>query len=117
MEFLGHGRFEMPRSVAVLGDFNFTPQEANYARLLAPAATAGHDAAPDGRFLADAWDTALVRGVAQGADRTYALGPAAEARIDYCFLDGGLAGRIERAWIDSAAAGSDHYPLFVTLSN
>ncbi|MFC3230878.1 endonuclease/exonuclease/phosphatase family protein [Marinibaculum pumilum] len=117
MEFLGYGPFEVPQSVAVLGDFNFTPQEANYPRLLAPAATAGHDAAPDGSFLVDAWDIARARGVAQGADRTYALGPEAEARIDYCFLDAGLAGRVERAWIDSAAQGSDHYPLFVTLES
>ncbi|MEQ8345464.1 MAG: endonuclease/exonuclease/phosphatase family protein [Sneathiellaceae bacterium] len=103
MEFLGHGPFDMPEAVAMLGDFNFTPAEANYRRLLAPLG---------GRpFLVDAWE----RAAPAAAARTYALGPESDARIDYCFLGGSLVDRAERAWIDSGAEGSDHYPLFVSL--
>lgn len=105
MEFLGHGSFQMPEAVALLGDFNFTPAEAGYRRLLAPVAG-------DLPFLVDAWDRAAAP---EAAGHTYAHGKATDGRIDYCFLSQALAGRVARAWIDSAAEGSDHYPLFVTL--
>ncbi len=34
-------------------------------------------------------------------------------RLDYLFADPALAGRVERNWIDEAAEGSDHRPVWV----
>lgn len=104
LEFLGHGPFDMPVEAAVLGDFNFGREEGNYGRMLAPG--------PDGRLLLrDAWEIAQT----SGPGRTFALDDQGEGRIDYCLLTPGLEARVERAWVDSSALGSDHYPLFVTL--
>jgi len=104
LEFLGHGPFDMPQAAVVLGDLNFGPEEENYARLLGPAG----DGEP---LLHDAWDLAGTPGPA----RTYALEDLPDARIDYCLVSACLTQRVERAWVDSSARGSDHYPLFATL--
>lgn len=105
LEFLGHGAFEMPAQVALLGDFNFGPDDESYARLLTPL--------EGGPALADAW----ALGASEGAEgRTYSGPDSPHRRIDHCFLGEGLAQAVARCWIDSAAQGSDHYPLFVTLN-
>jgi endonuclease/exonuclease/phosphatase family metal-dependent hydrolase len=35
--------------------------------------------------------------------------------IDYAFVEAGMAPRIRRAWIDDAAEGSDHLPLWLEI--
>ena len=34
-------------------------------------------------------------------------------RIDYCFVSASLADTVRGSWIDTAAQGSDHQPLWV----
>ena len=40
---------------------------------------------------------------------------SAGLRLDYGFGTPGLAGKIERAWIDDDANGSDHQPMWFEL--
>ena len=36
-------------------------------------------------------------------------------RIDFCFVSAGLAPLVRNAFVDSAATGSDHQPLFIEM--
>jgi endonuclease/exonuclease/phosphatase family metal-dependent hydrolase len=38
------------------------------------------------------------------------------ARIDHCLVSTELHWTVRRAWIDTAATGSDHYPLWVEFA-
>jgi exonuclease III len=43
--------------------------------------------------------------------------PQRHRRIDHCLLSTEMAHRVRRCWIDHAATGSDHQPLWVELEN
>ena len=97
----------------LMGDFNLTHERANYA-LLAGAKTPrdGRTARQDG--FVDAW-------VAAGHDEGEGLStvrphmPGGGSRIDHCFVSATLAPLVRGAWIDMAAEGSDHQPLWVEM--
>ena len=47
----------------------------------------------------------------------HAEGTSAERfKIDYILLSPALAGTVQGAWIDEAAIGSDHNPVFAELA-
>lgn len=94
----------MPEQAVLLGDFNAEPQSEEYARLTRA-----------GGFV-DAWAAAGndPAGVITWSPYPGAV-PNREMRLDYCFLSPGLAGRVRSAWVDRAALGSDHYPVWVDI--
>jgi endonuclease/exonuclease/phosphatase family metal-dependent hydrolase len=100
----------MPETAVLLGDFNAMPDSAEHATLTGACTGCGEVA------LHDAW---AVPGAASGAGITWRADPRQGAdedmRIDYCFLSEDLVPGLKRAWVDTAAAGSDHQPLFVEL--
>lgn len=102
------GPLPMPREIVLSGDLNFEPETVEYDRFLGPnAAHHGRLYNPEG--LVDAWDMA-------GNGRTDASShPNHEARIDHIFVSGSLAPKVRRCWIDEAANGSDHRPLWMDL--
>jgi endonuclease/exonuclease/phosphatase family metal-dependent hydrolase len=107
----------MPAEAVYLGDFNLAPDSPLYTRLVGPWS-------PDyGRMshhggLVDAW-------VAAGGAEQDPAGwtcdscepPQRHRRIDHCLLSAEMAHRVRRCWIDHAATGSDHQPLWVELEN
>lgn len=95
----------LPGPAVLMGDFNLTPDEPEYALLAGtPHEKWGWLARAD--QYADAW---------RAAGNAEAESFPGEGRIDHCFLTPDLAPRVRRAWIDQQAAGSDHWPLFVEL--
>lgn len=98
----------MPAPLVLMGDMNFRPDSAEYARVIGP------DAGRYGRLahlggLVDAWTAA---GQDEAAGSTH---PGVGARIDHVFLSPDLRGAVRGARIDSAACGSDHWPVWVEL--
>lgn len=80
-----------------MGDFNFEPGSIEYQTATIPPiadVTAG-DAAPS------CFDP---------------RGNTPPQRLDYCFADAGLAERIHSARVDVEATGSDHRPVWITIS-
>jgi endonuclease/exonuclease/phosphatase family metal-dependent hydrolase len=99
----------MPENAVLLGDFNMVPDSCEYA-LVTDAQEAG---APG---FVDAW-VAAGKGEEPGHSWVYPTdqreGP--DRRIDYCFLCPALAERVRDCWVDTAAKGSDHQPVWVEL--
>lgn len=95
----------MPKPAILMGDFNATPETAEYA-----AITAG-----TGR-LVDCWralgnpEAGAVTFYADPKQDTYE-----DIRIDYCFVTRDLAPRIRRSWIDLDTRASDHQPVWTEI--
>jgi len=95
----------MPREMILLGDMNFSHESGEYAALVGPLTPHfGRTNNIDG--LMDAW---VVAGHEEDSGATWPGGP----RIDHCFISSNLRHRVRRAWINEAAKGSDHWPLWV----
>ncbi len=87
------------QAAVLLGDFNCTPDSAEYRALTG-----------DGG-LADGWRAA---GGEPGAGAT-CLEDGVWNRIDYAFLSPELAGKARSMRVDAAAEGSDHQPIWIEL--
>lgn len=99
----------MPGSTVWLGDFNMSPESEEYRLITARRA--------DGPELLDSWISAGNR---PGEGVTYFDHPQAEEdcsglRIDYGFISPDLAGQLKQVWVDHAAVGSDHQPIWLEL--
>ena len=99
---------DMPWSAMFLGDFNLRPIDPEY-ELLAGSLdpTYGRISCLDG--LVDVWHAA-------GNDPAGGMTCGSEngmVRIDYAFITPDLVDRVIRMWVDEAAHGSDHQPIFV----
>ena len=102
------GEPPMPRPLVLMGDMNFRPDSAEYARIVGPVSPAHGRLAHHGGLI-DAW---VAAGHPEAAGSTH---PNAHARIDHAFLSPALRDAVRRVWIDDAASGSDHWPLWVEL--
>ena len=104
-----------PVDALLLGDFNCEPGTPEYRAIVADDPSL-HGRAFYRMSLSDSW--AIAGGGGEGA--TYppsAAYPIPKAqRIDYGFVSGGLAPRLQRAWVDEAAQGSDHQPYWIELA-
>jgi len=100
---------DMPRRAAFLGDFNLTPDDAEYEFIVGPEDPKyGRISRMDG--LVDAW---LVCG--DGGDGTTCGSNNGPVRIDYAFLTPNLAAKATRMWVGADAQGSDHQPIFIAF--
>lgn len=101
----------MPAAAILLGDFNLTPDSAEY-RLLCSAA--GADGAT---LLTDLWarHNPAQQGMSWHSNPSK-RGPAESALLDYCLVNAELAACARACWIDEAAAGSDHQPLWAEFT-
>lgn len=102
-----------PEEFVLMGDFNFRPGRAEYIEMTgAPDSVFGHRIVAhnpvDAARLAD-----------DGPEETTSwfdpADPSRRARLDYCFVSAGLAPRVKKEWIDDAAEGSDHMPVWVEM--
>lgn len=108
----GKAQIDMPREAVIMGDFNLTFASPLYERVVGPMSPQyGRMTNPEG--FVDTW---VGAGHAEDAGITCLSGSLNRGnRIDYCFASAALAGNIRRAWIDDAAEGSDHQPIFAEL--
>ena len=110
----GDGPFEaLPRGAPALlaGDFNFRPDSAEHARLLAPF----DDDTPAWR---DAWQVAHGEGTPHAPTvgvHDKAQWPEAAFTCDFVFVSDDLAPRVRDVRVDAGADGSDHQPLLLEL--
>lgn len=101
------------RRSAVMGDFNLKPHSTEYDRLCGPTDEIyGALSTRDG--LVDAWTLPGRRAEEGPASFVGKFGPL---RLDYVFVSDELAGSVADVWIDEAAQGSDHLPLWVELTS
>lgn len=100
---LPDGHFpEMPEPAVLLGDFNAAPG----APELAGISELGFA------------DALALAGLADGDGVTFpGGGREPPQRLDHIFLSAAPASRLRRAWIDEAADGSDHQPVWVEIGD
>jgi endonuclease/exonuclease/phosphatase family metal-dependent hydrolase len=100
----------MPASAIFMGDFNLTPDSAEYEALCGGEDPKyGRLSTRDG--LMDCW-------VAAGNDLAGGITldePDAAVRIDYAFATPDIAGKVTAMAVDATAQGSDHQPIRVEI--
>jgi endonuclease/exonuclease/phosphatase family metal-dependent hydrolase len=103
---LGADEPPMPAAAIVLGDFNMQPGSAEYRFMCEQ----------DNKLLTDLWASHNPgRQVMSWHSNPSKRGPVECALLDYCLVTRELAPRARACWIDEAAAGSDHQPLWAEL--
>ena len=110
---LGFAEPPAPEAFVLMGDFNMLPDGVEYVGLTGRT---------DHEFGLPLVVSCPVDAAARvGAARPTWVDPQRPAdesrwkRIDYVFVSAGLAGRVAASHVDSAAAGSDHLPLWAEL--
>ncbi len=102
---------EVSPHAILLGDFNCTPDAPEYELLVGPMSPYGGRVTHPLGFV-DAW--LHTKGDPEvGFTSDVKDEPA---RLDYAFVSAGLRHRIEKCWVDAAAVGSDHQPVWLELS-
>lgn len=102
----------LPEPAVVLGDFNMTPDSAEYA-LICGERDPVRGRLPGVDQLRDAW---VLAGHREGTGATFPADPTTLRHIDHIFVTPSLAARVTRAFVAEDAVGSDHNPIFVELS-
>jgi endonuclease/exonuclease/phosphatase family metal-dependent hydrolase len=96
----------MPREAVLMGDFNFTPDAEEYRRICGPDSD-GYGRLANLEGFVDSW---VAAGHAEHEGVT-----CNGKRIDFIFVVSAWRERIEAAWIDAQAQGSDHQPIGIEL--
>lgn len=105
-----------PMTAIVMGDMNFEPASPEYTALLGDV-SGWHGRTLRAHGLADAWT--LVGHDEAAGDTIPGTGARAgrpPKRIDHCFVTTDIAAKVETMTIGTDAQGSDHQPIFVTLT-
>ncbi len=108
----GLERCSIPDSAILMGDLNFSPQEPEYP-VMCGEVTPFVGRQPRADQLLDAW---VLAGNDEKVGDSFNEPQHPGYRIDHCLLTHDLVDAVTKAWLDSAAKGSDHYPLFVELN-
>jgi endonuclease/exonuclease/phosphatase family metal-dependent hydrolase len=104
---MGNPEPPMPATAIVLGDFNLEPDSSEYQILCGATDDAGT------ALLTDIWALRNPgRKVMSWHSNPSKLGPQECGLLDYCLVTEALMARVNACWIDEAAAGSDHQPLW-----
>ena len=97
----------MTATAIVLGDLNLEPDSPEYQILCDATVDAGT------ALLTDIWALRNpARKVMSWHSNPSKRGPQECALLDYCLVTEALMARVNACWIDEAAAGSDHQPLW-----
>ncbi|MGI9310352.1 MAG: endonuclease/exonuclease/phosphatase family protein [bacterium] len=100
----------VPDEAIVLGDFNFQPDSPEYDLIVGPRSDYG-GRITNPRGFVDAWRAA--GGDPAAGDTSDVNG--APARLDYAFVSASLRDRVRACRVDTAATGSDHFPLWIEI--
>jgi endonuclease/exonuclease/phosphatase family metal-dependent hydrolase len=100
----------MPATAIVLGDFNLEPDSPEYQILCGATDDTGT------ALLTDLWALRNPAGqVMSWHSNPSKRGSKESALLDYCLATNALVTRASACWIDEAAAGSDHQPLWTAF--
>ena len=105
---------QVPEEFVLMGDFNLTPAQAEYDRVVGEA-DYFYGRQRVGGFLVDSW---VAAGNREEDGLTWfdeAKAFASGLRLDYIFTTPALASQVRRAWIDRDNPGSDHQPVWVEI--
>ena len=105
----------MSEDFVVLGDYNLAPDSPEYSRIVGePDYYYGSRIVAE--HLVDMW---VQAGHPQDDGVTWydeSKNFQSGLRLDYGFVNAGLAKKVKRAWIDDEALGSDHQPIWFELA-
>ena len=96
----------MPNETIMMGDFNFEPDSDEHVRIVGSVDSCYGRVGHLDSFV-DSWEVAKVR-----SENSFTW-PSQKTRLDYCFVNPYLSQKIEEAWIDQDADGSDHQPFWI----
>lgn len=103
----------LPQDFLIMGDFNMEPESVEYIAMVGR-----HDAyygrTPRAGYPTDA-EAHLKTRPADGYSWISEDG-LRRMHLDYCFVSGGLAGRLKACRVDNSARGSDHFPVWVEVA-
>ena len=92
----------------IFGDCNFQPNSAEYNQMVGPISPYGGHVTSQTGFV-DAW-CQCGHDKMSGATSSFAGVPA---RLDYCFASSSIRQNLKKCYVNTAAQGSDHFPLWV----
>lgn len=102
-----------PDDYVLMGDFNMVPESPEYCSMV------GEIDAYYGRQIRATFPVDVLAGLGRRTSDSYSwIDPQDHGNrmyLDYCFISHGLVGRLKDAWIDEAATGSDHLPVWFEL--
>jgi len=99
----------MPPSIMLMGDFNMGTDTPEYDAITGPLSPSYGRVTEIDRFA----DALTLAGLPENEGVTF---PGTKPRrLDHCFLSVDLIPRLKSAWIDNAAAGSDHQPVWAEM--
>ncbi|KQV73032.1 endonuclease/exonuclease/phosphatase family protein [Rhizobium sp. Root1220] len=105
----------LPEDYVVMGDFNMTPESPEYCRF------AGSKDGFYGRTTRIGTPVDALAALKAYEPGSYSwMDPKDHGKrmhLDYCFVSGGLEGRLKSADIDTNSIGSDHFPLWVEIGD
>ena len=109
----GQAEPDCPATAIWMGDFNCEPGSDEYLRITGQ--TPYH---PGARYAGGLVDAAVAAGQDPDGFFTHSKeigGTLRHRRLDYCFVDAGLASRVSGYRVGTDAKGSDHLPVFVEI--
>jgi endonuclease/exonuclease/phosphatase family metal-dependent hydrolase len=99
-----------PACAILTGDFNFKPEDPEYARMVAPLDDAG--------TFVDAWTLAHPGAPHPPSAGVYENSWATQPYCcDFIFVTRDIAARVRRVEIDSTTQASDHQPVLIEISD
>lgn len=101
-----------PPSAIFMGDFNMEPGSAEYRRLTGD--TPYH---PGARYADSLVDAVATTGSTLHTHVKTIAGQVRLRQLDHCFVTADLAPRVIHARADTTEPASDHFPLWITLSD
>jgi len=102
----------MPVSAILTGDFNMTPASPEYTALCGPLTPWAGRLVEQGLFA----DALTLAGLAETEGVTFpGVDGNPNERIDHILVTPDFAPRVRKGWIDEAADGSDHQPVWAEI--
>ncbi len=107
----------VPDEAIIMGDFNLIPTGTEYEKMAGAIDLCYGRVGPVDGFV-DTWEVAKTT---SGNRVSWLPDPPERApghgiTLDYCFVSPHLAQKVVNTWVDQAAEGSDHKPLWVELN-
>lgn len=106
-----------PEAFMLMGDFNMLAGSPEYVELAGlPDHEFGMPLSADLAIDAAVWLKASGDDLVTWVDPKRPHDAGRHKRIDYVFASASMAASLKRLWVDSAAAGSDHLPVWLELA-
>ncbi|MFN7102177.1 MAG: endonuclease/exonuclease/phosphatase family protein [Pseudorhizobium sp.] len=105
----------LPEDFVMMGDFNMTPESAEYVEMVGRTDSYGERVSRANQVV----DACARLGVITADSYTWVKSPGdgtERMHLDHCFVNPKLAARLASARVDHRAQGSDHFPVWLELA-